>query len=33
VNDEARMRELAELGVTGIFTDRPDQAVAALRTS
>jgi glycerophosphoryl diester phosphodiesterase len=33
VNDEARMRELAALGVTGIFTDRPDQAVAALRTS
>lgn len=24
VNDEARMRELAALGVTGIFTDRPD---------
>jgi glycerophosphoryl diester phosphodiesterase len=23
VNDPARMRELAELGVTGIFTDRP----------
>lgn len=26
VNDERRMRELAELGVTGIFTDRPDLA-------
>jgi glycerophosphoryl diester phosphodiesterase len=26
VNDPARMRELAELGVTGIFTDRPDLA-------
>jgi glycerophosphoryl diester phosphodiesterase len=24
VNDPARMRELAALGVTGIFTDRPD---------
>jgi glycerophosphoryl diester phosphodiesterase len=24
VNDPQRMRELAELGVTGIFTDRPD---------
>jgi glycerophosphoryl diester phosphodiesterase len=24
VNDEARMLELARLGVTGIFTDRPD---------
>jgi len=24
VNDEARMRELAALGVTAIFTDRPD---------
>jgi glycerophosphoryl diester phosphodiesterase len=23
VNDPARMRELADLGVTGIFTDRP----------
>jgi glycerophosphoryl diester phosphodiesterase len=31
VNDDTRMRELAALGVTGIFTDRPDQAVAALR--
>lgn len=26
VNDAARMRALAELGVTGIFTDRPDLA-------
>jgi glycerophosphoryl diester phosphodiesterase len=26
VNDPERMRELAELGVTGIFTDRPDLA-------
>jgi glycerophosphoryl diester phosphodiesterase len=26
VNDPARMLELAELGVTGIFTDRPDLA-------
>jgi glycerophosphoryl diester phosphodiesterase len=33
VNDEARMVELAELGVTGIFTDRPDRAVAALGSS
>jgi glycerophosphoryl diester phosphodiesterase len=24
VNDESRMRELADLGVAGIFTDRPD---------
>jgi glycerophosphoryl diester phosphodiesterase len=24
VNEEERMRELAALGVTGIFTDRPD---------
>ncbi len=30
VNDEARMRELAALGVTGIFTDRPEQALRAL---
>ena len=30
VNDEARMLELAELGVTGIFTDRPDRARAIL---
>jgi glycerophosphoryl diester phosphodiesterase len=31
VNDEARIAELAELGVTGVFTDRPDRALAALR--
>jgi glycerophosphoryl diester phosphodiesterase len=31
VNDEARMRELAALGVSGIFTDRPDRAVETLR--
>jgi glycerophosphoryl diester phosphodiesterase len=30
VNDEARMLELQELGVTGIFTDRPDRALAVL---
>jgi glycerophosphoryl diester phosphodiesterase len=30
VNDEARILELAELGVTGIFTDCPDRALAAL---
>jgi glycerophosphoryl diester phosphodiesterase len=30
VNDEARMLELAELDVTGIFTDCPDRARAAL---
>jgi glycerophosphoryl diester phosphodiesterase len=27
VNDERRMRELAELGVAGIFTDRPERAL------
>jgi len=31
VNDVARMRELAALGVSGLFTDRPDLALAALR--
>jgi glycerophosphoryl diester phosphodiesterase len=31
VNGEARMMELRELGVSGIFTDRPDRAIAALR--
>jgi glycerophosphoryl diester phosphodiesterase len=31
VNDEARMAELAELGVGGIFTDRPDRALAVVR--
>jgi glycerophosphoryl diester phosphodiesterase len=30
VNDEARMLELRDLGVTGIFTDRPDRARRAL---
>jgi glycerophosphoryl diester phosphodiesterase len=30
VNDEARMLELRGLGVGGIFTDRPDRALAAL---
>lgn len=31
VNDERRMLELRELGVSGIFTDRPDRARAVLR--
>ncbi len=31
VNEEARMRQLAALGVTGIFTDRPGLALAVLR--
>jgi glycerophosphoryl diester phosphodiesterase len=31
VNEEARMLELARLGVTGIFTDRPRQALECLR--
>ena len=30
VNDEPRVRELAALGVAGVFTDRPDRALAAL---
>ncbi|MDX6476475.1 MAG: glycerophosphoryl diester phosphodiesterase [Gaiellaceae bacterium] len=30
VNEKARMLELQALGVTGIFTDRPDRALAAL---
>ncbi len=30
VNDEARMLELQALGVSGIFTDRPDRALVAL---
>jgi len=30
VNDEARMLELQRLGVSGIFTDRPDLALRAL---
>jgi len=32
VNDPVRMRELAELGVDGIFSDRPDLARATLRS-
>lgn len=31
VNDEARMRELAALGVDGIFSDRPEALRAVLR--
>jgi glycerophosphoryl diester phosphodiesterase len=31
VNDEARMRELRELGVGGIFTDDPRRAVTVVR--
>jgi glycerophosphoryl diester phosphodiesterase len=31
VNDEARMRQLAGLGVDGIFSDRPELAAAILR--
>jgi glycerophosphoryl diester phosphodiesterase len=30
VNDEGRMVELQRLGVSGVFTDRPDRALAAL---
>ena len=30
VNDERRMRELRDLGVSGIFTDCPGRALAAL---
>jgi glycerophosphoryl diester phosphodiesterase len=30
VNDEARMLELQRLGVSGVFTDRPDSALRAL---
>jgi glycerophosphoryl diester phosphodiesterase len=33
VNDEARMLELQRLGVSGIFTDRPDVALRAMSTS
>lgn len=33
VNDPARMRELASLGVTGIFTDRPALALETLAES
>lgn len=32
VNDTARMVELRDLGVTGVFTDDPRRALAALRT-
>jgi glycerophosphoryl diester phosphodiesterase len=31
VNDPGRMRQLAGLGVDGIFSDRPDVAAAVLR--
>jgi glycerophosphoryl diester phosphodiesterase len=31
VNDEARMRELAAVGVAGLFTDRPKQALRLFR--
>lgn len=31
VNDEARILQLAALGVTGVFTDRPRQALECLR--
>jgi glycerophosphoryl diester phosphodiesterase len=31
VNDEERMLELQKLGVSGIFTDRPDRALRVLR--
>ncbi len=31
VNDVARMRELRDLGVSGVFTDVPSQALATLR--
>ena len=30
VNDPARLIELAALGVTGVFTDRPDLALRVL---
>jgi glycerophosphoryl diester phosphodiesterase len=30
VNDEARVQELERLGVSGVFSDRPDRALAAL---
>jgi glycerophosphoryl diester phosphodiesterase len=32
VNEPARLRELAKLGVTGVFTDRPDLALETLRS-
>jgi glycerophosphoryl diester phosphodiesterase len=31
INDDARMRELIELGVDGIVTDRPDRLLALIR--
>jgi glycerophosphoryl diester phosphodiesterase len=31
VNDASRMRELRDLGVSGVFTDCPDRALRALR--
>jgi glycerophosphoryl diester phosphodiesterase len=31
VNDEARMRELADAGVAGLFTDRPERALRLFR--
>lgn len=31
VNDESRMRELIEVGVDGIFTDRPDLLLSLVR--
>jgi glycerophosphoryl diester phosphodiesterase len=31
VNDESRMRALVELGVDGIFTDRPELLLALVR--
>jgi glycerophosphoryl diester phosphodiesterase len=33
VNDEARILELRDLGVSGVFTDRPDRALRALGRS
>jgi glycerophosphoryl diester phosphodiesterase len=33
VNDAARMRELAEVGVAGLFTDRPEQALRLFRAA
>jgi len=30
VNDESRMLKLRELGVAGVFTDRPERALRAL---
>ena len=33
VNDERRMLELRDLGVTGIFTDRPGRALTVLRAA